>query len=253
MENTIKSVDTVFHIVELLKSNDGATASELMDEFDVSRSTAYRHLRTLESHGYAIREGDTYHLGLRFVEMAQYSKQRKGAYEIAEGVTETLAAQSGDRASFVVEENGLGIVLAVEIGEHGLFADISVGQRFHLHASAVGKAILARYPRNRVEAIVDQHGLERKTERTITTCEALFEDLDATRERGYAINYAERIDGVRAVAVAVEDEDDNVIGAFGVSGSSRRLTEERLHGELPDILLSLAEEFTLRNRYSEPR
>jgi DNA-binding IclR family transcriptional regulator len=152
---------------------------------------------------------------------------------------------------FATEENGRGVVLSTEVGEHGIFADIKVGQRVPLHGTAAGKAMLAKMPRHRVEEILDRHGMPALTENTITDRETLFTELDQIREQGYSINNAERIDGVRAVGVAVEDEDETVIGAFITSGPTRRISDERIEDELAETLLSAAEEFELRNRYSE--
>ncbi|WP_144905957.1 IclR family transcriptional regulator [Halobellus captivus] len=251
-DNKLKSVDTAFRIIEHLKSEDGATISEIVSSFDISKSTAYRYLTTLKSHGYVVNEDRDYHVGLRFVEMSHYAKHRKPAYEIAQQTTSTLATETADRASFITNENGLGVVLASEVGEHGIFADTHIGQRFYLHASAVGKALLALLPASEVEEIIDQYGLPVLTESTITNRDALFAELDEIRERGFAINNSERIDGIRAVAVGITDADDQVIGAFGVSGPTRRMSDERIQNELPQTLLSLAEEFELRIRYSEP-
>jgi DNA-binding IclR family transcriptional regulator len=251
-ENEIKSVDTAFRIVEYLKSEDGATISEIVSSFDISRSTAYRYLTTLKSHGYVVQEDHDYHVGLRFVEMSHHAKHRKTAYEIAQQTTNTLATKTSDRASFITEENGLGVVLASEVGEHGIYADTHIGQRFFLHASAVGKALLALLSTPEVEEIIDQYGLPELTESTITNRDALFTELDEIGERGFAINNYERIEGIRAVAVGITDAEDQVIGAFGVSGPTRRMSDERIQNELSQTLLSLAEEFELRLRYSEP-
>jgi DNA-binding IclR family transcriptional regulator len=235
-----------------MKENDGATISEIVSEFDISKSTVYRYLTTLESHGYAVREDSTYHVGLRFVEMSHHAKHRKPAYGIAQQITTTLANETADRASFITEENGLGVVLASEVGDHGIYADTHVGQRFYLHAAAVGKALLALLPTAEVEEIADRHGLPALTENTITNRESLHSELKEIRERGFAINESERIDGIRAVAVGVTDDEGEVVGAFGVSGPTRRMSDERLETELPQTLLSLSEEFELRIRYSEP-
>jgi len=251
MPNTIKSLDRGLQILEHLKANNGSSVDELVSEFDVSKSSIHRHLTTLESHGYVIREGGSYYLGLRFVEIARLAKERKHEFEIAEQMTDTLASQTGDRATFVTEENGVGIVVATDTGDHGILADIQPGQQIPLHASAVGKAILAMLPRSGVETILDRHGQPQVTDNTITDRDALVSALERTRERGYSINRSERIDGIHAVAVAVQDTDGKTTGAFAISGPTRRMTDERISDEIAEVLLNAAQEFELRNRYSE--
>lgn len=247
----IKSVDLALRILEYLKENNGADIDELVDEFNVSSSSIHRHLTTLKSHGYIVPEGNSYSVGLRFVEMAHHAKNRKPEYEIAEQITGTLASQTGDRAAYVAEENGLGVVMASETGEHGILADLTSGQRVYLHASSVGKAILANLPRSQVEKIIDRHGLPEVTDETITDAETLMAELDEIRDRGYAINRSGRIEGLHAVGVAVENEQGTVVGAFSISGPTRRLTDDRISGEIASTLLNAAEEFELRNRHIE--
>jgi len=248
-DTKIKSVDLACKILEYLKDNGGASMQQLADVFDLSTSTVHRHLSTLRSHGYVVQEGRTYHVGLRFVEMAEHAMNRKPSYEIAEEITDTLARQTGDRSAYVAEENGLGVVLSSETGEHGILADLTMGQRVHLHSSAVGKAILAYSSHSDVVEILRMHGLPKITESTITDRSALMEELDLIRERGYSINRSERIQGLHAVGVPVKSEDGTVIGAFSVSGPTRRMTDERISGEIATILLNAAEEYELRLRH----
>jgi len=250
-EETIKSVERSIRIMEFIRSGDGASIEEILSEFDVSKSTAHRHLKTLEKYGFVVKEDGDHYIGLRALRMSRYAVQRKSAYKIAGDITNVIANETGDRVVFATEENGRGVVLSTEVGEHGIFADIKVGQRVPLHGTAAGKAMLAKMPRHRVEEILDRHGMPALTEKTITDRETLFTELDQIREQGYSINNAERIDGVRAVGVAVEDEDETVIGAFITSGPTRRISDERIEDELAETLLSAAEEFELRNRYSE--
>lgn len=247
----IKSVDLGLRILDYLRTNRGATIDELVANFDISKSSIHRHLTTLELHGYVVREEGTYYLGLGFVEMSRCTKERKSEYNISERITNTVASQTGDRAAYVTEENGIGIVVASDTGEHGILADIKHGQRIPLHASAVGKAILANLPPSKVEDILDRHGLPDVTENTITDRDTLLSELERTKQRGYSINQSERIEGIHAVGVAVEDSDDKTIGAFSVSGPTRRMTDDRISDEIAEVLLNAAQEFELRNRYNE--
>lgn len=249
--DSIQSVDTAFRIVDLIRENQGCTIDDLASHLDVSKSTIYRYITTLKSHGYVVREDGNYHIGLRFMELSRHARMRKSMYTIAEELTKSLAEQTGDRATFITEENGLGVVISTEVGEHGIYADSQVGQRFYLHATSVGKALLANLTREEVDEIIDQHGLVELTENTITDHSTLMEELDEIRRQGFATNQAERISGVHAVATAVDDKDGNVAGAFGISAPSRRMSKERMNDEIVELLLEIAEEFELRNEYSE--
>jgi len=108
--------------------------------------------------------------------------------------------------------------------------------------------MLAEMPRNRVEAILDRHGLPGATENTLTSRETLFETLDTIRERGYAFNDGEEVEGIRAVGMAIVTDDD-VHGALSVSGPSNRVQGERFRDELPEILSGAVNEIELKLTY----
>jgi DNA-binding IclR family transcriptional regulator len=75
-----------------------------------------------------------------------------------------------------------------------LYAD--TGERRPLHATGLGKAILAWQPAAVVTRVVSQK-LERFTKRTICSASELKEELRLTRERGYAIDDEEGVLGLR--------------------------------------------------------
>jgi len=242
---TLSTTRTSFEIIELLKSRSGARVTELADEMGVAPSTVHSHLATLREAGYLNKEGDIYHLGLGFLELGEHVRTRKEAHVVAESYTEQLAEETGSRAVFLVEEHGKGVYMYTFSGEHAVWTYSTVGKRAPLHATASGKSILSRLPEDRVDAIVEQHGLPAKTENTITDREALFEELSAIADRGYAFNREEQLDGIKAVGVPVVGPDNRVLGAFSLANPANRMKGERFKEELPDILLATANEFEL--------
>jgi len=85
---------------------------------------------------------------------------------------------------------------------------------------------------------------------TITDKEELFAELETIRDRRYAFNRGEHIEGLRTVAAPVFDDDGNVFGALCVSGPANRLKDDRLEVELRDYLLGAVNELELNIAYS---
>jgi len=246
----VQATLTSLEIVETLRELDGARVTELADALDLSPSTVHTHLATLVSADYVVKSGDIYHLSLQFLGLADYVRNRRNAYRIADSYTEQLAQETECRAVFVVEENGRGVYMHTYSGKHAVWTYSTVGKRFHLHQTAAGKAILSRLPRERVNEIVDEWGLPASTEKTITDREALLSELDAVAERGVAFNDEEQLEGVRAAGVPVNGPDGRVAGAFSVASPANRMTEDRFETEIPKILLGVANEFELENSMS---
>ncbi|WP_336025155.1 IclR family transcriptional regulator [Halobellus salinisoli] len=241
----LTTVEQTFDILEWIYTNNGAKPADLGEYLDVSSSTVHRYLKTLIDEGYLVKEGDSYYLALKFLSFGEQARTRKEVYTNAEKYTEMLAEESGCRSTFIVEEGLQGIYLYTSPGHHSVWVQSTIGKRIPLHATAGGKALLAHLPDERVTRILD-NGLEKKTEQTITSRTALCQSIEDIRERGYAYNKEEQIEGVNAIGAPVKNDAGDVVGAFSVSGPSNRLTGDRLTDELPQILLGVTNEYELR-------
>ncbi|WP_336023225.1 IclR family transcriptional regulator [Halobellus salinisoli] len=231
----VKTAQTTFRILETLKSLDGATVTELASHLDIPKSSAHNYLRTLEHEGYVVESGGEYEVGLRFLDLGGYARSRERLYTVATPELKRLAETTGEYANLLVEEHGLGVFLARDRGEHAVSLDSYTGQSVRLHTTALGKTILAYLPRERVESIIDRHGLPAKTERTITDRETLFEALAEIRQRECAHDREERIKGLNCVAVPVLS-GESITGALSVSGPVSRMDEDRIEDEiLPEL------------------
>ena len=247
---TVKSTETVFDIIESLVALDGARVTELADQLDLAKSTVYSQLFTLRERGYVVKEGDEYQLGLEFMHLGEYTRSRRTSFELARRKVEKLAAETGERSQFIVEEHGRGIYVHRETGENAVQTDSAIGGHVHLHATAAGKAILANLPEERVDEIIERRGLVGQTDHTITDPAALREELDGIRERGYAFNIEESTNRLHAVGAPVTLPDGRIIGAISVSGPSHRMKGDRLDREIPDLLLGIVNELELNVMYS---
>ncbi|MFC6719230.1 IclR family transcriptional regulator [Natrialbaceae archaeon GCM10025810] len=246
--NRIASTKTSFDIVHALQENGPARLSEIAAELDLTESTAHRHLNTLCDLRYVSRDGERYQIGLRFARLGRAARTRDPAYEMAGRYVRTLADGTEERSQFVVEDHGLGIYVHVETGNKAVRAGFGVGRQIHLHCASAGKSILAHYPRERVDEILDRWEMPALTENTITDREELYAELERVRERGVAFNREEHVDGINGAAVPVR-RDGAVIGALAVAGPSHRLDGERLENDLADRLLAAANELELHVTY----
>jgi len=223
-------------VLDAVQEHDEIGASELAADLDISKSTAYIHLRTLEENGFLVQQGEEYRLAFKFTVLGEYVRNQSPLYRYGKPEVDDLAEETNQYTHIVTEENGFGINLYQVKGDtsiEGEYQTEKIQRRDHLHYTASGKAILAYLPRKRVEAILDEHGLPAQTKNTITDAETLFAELEEVRERGYAYNDAEEIDGFRAVGAPVRDADGDVLGSLSVSGPTSVMQGDRFHQELP--------------------
>lgn len=245
----VTTVETSFDIIEALWAAERATLGELARDLGLAKSTVHRHLVTLRHRGYVVRDDDVYRLSLRFLDIGRWTQTHERAYVLAESKVAQLAERTDERVQFIVEENGRAVYVHMESGEHAVRTDTHVGKHADIHASAGGLAILAHTDRERVEEIIDQRGLERLTPHTFDTPEALFEELESIRDRGYSINDQGHIEGLRAIGAPVMGPEERVIGALSISGPTNRMRGEWFEETLPQLLLGSTNELELRIAY----
>ena len=231
-------------IMEALCDREPLSSREVADEIGVAKSTAHAYLATMEDLAYVVREPDGYSLSLKFLDYGMVERDRLRVIDVARDAVEQLAADTSEAVYVVVEEHGEAVYVDFALGDRAVKTHARIGTRAPLHSLASGKAILAYLPEERVEEIVDRHGLAAQTERTIQSRDALDEELERTRERGYAINEHEANVGTRAVGVPVR-VDGVVAAAIAVAGPANRITRARLEDEVVGEALATANEIEI--------
>jgi DNA-binding IclR family transcriptional regulator len=246
-DGAIGSVLRAFDILERMLEQETVSVTELADELDAPKSTVHAYLATLDEAGFVVNEGGSYRLGLRFLEYGGLVRNRSKLYEVAKHEVDKLAAETGEVANLGVEEEGLRVLLYKSAEPDAIHDNASVGEFTHMHWTALGKAILAYLPEERVQQIIDTHGLPRANEHTIENSEALFDELARTRERGYSVEDQDRRQGVLTVGAPIFDRASNeVIASISVSGPRERLRETTTVEELADQVKSAANVVELR-------
>lgn len=251
MEYEIKAGTKLFNTIEAIQKLNGATLTEVADSLDTPRSTVHIHLQTLKENGYVVERGDEYHLSLKFLDHGVHAKRKRRIARIVPPVLKQLAEDTNEAAWLMVMERDHVVGIEKELGERGVQTTGRIGRHTRFHYHAPGKAMLAELPEERVDEVLDEQGMTRSTENTITDVDELKAELAEIRDRGVAFDVGEAIEGIRSVASPVVCEGD-VEGAIAVVGPKNRLRDERFHEEIPTLVSGAANELELRLRYDSP-
>jgi DNA-binding IclR family transcriptional regulator len=231
-----KTTEAAIDLLDYIRRSNGATVAEMVEKFDLSRSTVYIHLNTLSQNGYLVREHGQYYIGLRFRELSVCAQNRRPSYQIIRKRMEALDTETEGEVEFLVEESGrINLVYHSENVRHDRV-------RLHPHNTAAGKAILAELPTERVEAILDRWGLPEETPNTITNRRDLFKELETIAEQGYAFNDRECFEGYHGIGAAIEGIDGSIIGAITIGGPVYRVDKHTLETELTGVLRDTVED-----------
>lgn len=244
----IKSVRTMYTIVDQIKKNEETTVTELASELGVAKSTICNHIATLEELDFVVRDGRTVRLGLRFLDLGIHAQQTRGLLPIVEDELQKVAVETQETVWLIVEEHGEAVYLSRILGDNAVTTAAHVGSRRPLHSTAGGKAILAHLPPDRVNAIIEQHGLVEKTDQTIVNPDCLKDELATIRDRGIAFNDEENISGLRAVASPIVVEGV-VLGAVSVTAPASRMRGERFREEIPNVVSGAVNAMELSLKY----
>ncbi|MCU4743289.1 IclR family transcriptional regulator [Natronoglomus mannanivorans] len=235
-KNPVQAVQRTLDILDTLRDTGGARVTEISKNVDLTKGTVHSHLATLEENGYVVHDGTEYKLGLRFVDLSHYAKNRIGIYDLVIEEVDALAADSGEMGLFTVEENDEGVCLYSAEGEASIQTEVYVGYRNELYHTAVGKAMLAFMPVERRDRIIEETEFEAITSNTITDETKLREELEEIREEGIAYNHGETIHGLVGAGAPIRDQDGTVYGAISVIGPARRMDDDRLENEIPEMI-----------------
>jgi DNA-binding IclR family transcriptional regulator len=217
---------TILRTFETAHGDLGVT--EIAGQVALSVSTTHRLVRALCTAGLLRQEPRTerYQLGPALVVLGRRAEEALG-YARALPVLEDLAGATGESVNLGIRSGSEVLVVLDVASDQPLRFSQAPGTRVPIHTSAMGKCLLA-FTDDPAAAVEALPSLARATERTITSPAALIDELERTRERGWALNDEERNPGVRAVAAPVLGSRGQAIAAVAVQGPAVRLARKQL-------------------------
>ncbi len=251
---SVQALDRGLALLDIVAQADGLSLTSIAQRAGIAPSTAHRILATLKAAGFVqcdeARGG--YLIGAKAFKIGSAFLRNRKLADLGRGVLRDLMAASGETASLGIEDDGSVVFISQLESHHAIRAFHRPGARGPLHASSLGKAILAWLPEAEVTKLLHRVGLPKLTERTIVDPEALVADLALARRRGWAVDDEERAEGLRCAGAPVFNEHAEAIGALSVSGPTIRMTDERL-GELGPLVKRAAAALTDRVGGAAPR
>lgn len=230
MSESVRAVDRALELLLCFNQQRPALSlTELAEQMDLSKSTVYRLLNTLETKRFVSRDRATgaYHLGYRLIEMASWVFQSMDRQGWATPYLQRLAEESGETVDLAVLDGPDVIYLLVIESSQRVKIAAAIGQRLPAHCTASGKAFMAFLPGDQVARILDA-GVSRYTPCTPVDRSDLLQDLRVTRERGFAISREEYESDINAVAAPILDAAGYPVAVIAIVGPSYRLPEQRL-------------------------
>jgi IclR family acetate operon transcriptional repressor len=224
-------LDRFCQILEaVVAAGSPVSAADLSRITGLPRPTSYRLVASLAKHGLldSVEGESRYTLGSRFIRMALLSKTDNDLGNSTAAILKRLVVETGEAAFLSRFRDGSIDLIHVEVPQDGSngFIHPGFGTR-PVHACSSAKAIAAYAP----DEVRDQLltcAVEPFTDATLTQREEILDELELTRQRGYALCAEEMDEGVVSIAVPVTIDPVGIMFSLGVVGPTRRMAERRI-------------------------
>lgn len=211
--------------------------SELLAQGTYPKATLYRFLQTLTNQGMLAFDPDqqSYALGVRLVRLAHAAWAQSSLAPIARPWLDALSKDIGETIHLAQLDQGQ--VLYVDKRNAARPVDMfsQAGKVGPAYCTGVGKAMLAYLPTDELDRAIERQSFHRFTETTLASPEALREDLQTIRARGFAFDREEHEPGIICIAIPILTRGKRVLGALSVTSTTSQQTLDGLAVLQPKI------------------
>jgi IclR family acetate operon transcriptional repressor len=229
-QGTVLALDRGLVMMQALAREGYMSLTDLSLKVGVPTSTAHRILMTLEKRGFAELSEDTneWSVGIESFRVGNSYLERTNLIENSRKTMRNLMETTGETANLAISDDGAVVFISQVESHNPIRAFFRPGTRGDMHASGIGKALLANMLRRDVEKILHSSGCPEYTEKTLTSPAELFRDLETTRERGWAFDDEERYVGMRCIASCIYNSYGEAVAGISVSGPTVRFSDHML-------------------------
>jgi DNA-binding IclR family transcriptional regulator len=222
----IQSIERAAAILRLLSGRRRLGVAELGGELGLPKGTVHGILRTLQAVGFVEQDADSgkYQLGAALLHMGSSYLDGNELRARALNWSDSLAARSMESVRIGTLHDRQVLVVHHVFRPDNSRQALEVGALMPAHGTALGKVLLAHH--GYVAAELAAEGLPAFTAATITEPARLQEELAAVRERGWASETGELLEGQASIAAPILDRRGLAVGAIGIFGPAERLAPD---------------------------
>jgi IclR family transcriptional regulator, acetate operon repressor len=232
-----QTISRAFAVLRLFCDHRGDLGvGTISKELGLNLSTTHRIVRALVAEGYLAQNEDSerYYLGTGALLLGQ-AAHRTFSLDVVYPVLQRLAANTGESVNLGVLSGDVAVVVERIESREPLRFTQPPGTRVPLHASSMGKVLLAFNDEAEQRTLKGVTRLKRITPKTHVTAKALRSDLRRTRERGWSIDDEESTIGVRCVGAPICDRAGIAAAAIAVQAPAVRMPDERFEELGPEV------------------
>lgn len=216
--------------------------SDISDELGLNKSTVHGIISTLKYHGLIDQneENQKYRLGLYILELGDILINSMDIRKVASPIIKDICSRIEETVHLGALDNMDVVYIDKQESNQSMRIFTTIGTRNPAYCTGIGKAMLAYVdPEILMQQLPEK--LDKFTKNTINEKAELLKELESIREKGYAMDNEERIDGLTCVASPVFDHTGKAKYSISVSGPTIRMTKERIEETVRLVRESAAE------------
>lgn len=221
--------------------------TDLATRTHLPKTIVHRLVVTLAANGFLERDASSqkYRVGPMAFRVGTCFLRGRQLETEALPVMRKVVDKCGHPSHLAVLHEDEGIIVAIVDNPLPVKVMVGLGQRRDLHATAVGKAMLAFQPFEEIQAILRRITLTRRTPWTMCSRRALLRELERIRRQGYAFNDQEATLGIQAIAAPIFEVDGAVRAALGIPFPVNTVPRSDI-GRLAALTIEAAKEISAR-------
>ncbi|MGH2559340.1 MAG: IclR family transcriptional regulator [Thermomicrobiales bacterium] len=238
------SVTKALDVLDLLgQSERGLRLKDIAIQLDLPESTTHRLLASLAGRGYVQQRDDhgVYILGWKIVVLAGSLGSDARLVQTMRPFLDRLVRQLGQTINLAVLSNDQVMYLDCQTPNHSLALYVAPGLTLPVHATSLGKVLLAHLPLDERETFLNRLTLAPLTPKTIATPSALRAALEAVRHDGHAVDLGELRPDVSCVAAPVLDGSGRARAAVSMTAPTAELPAD-WQETFPPVLVEVTRE-----------
>ncbi|MFV0452830.1 MAG: IclR family transcriptional regulator [Propioniciclava sp.] len=207
----------------------------------VHKSTVLRLLQTMEAERFVTHDArHQYILGSRLFELANSALAQRSVRDVARPHLEDLNRRTGQTVHLADYESGTVVYIDKLEAQTGIQMYSRVGLRAALHATAVGKILVADLPEAERERVAADIEYESFTDKTITNAADFLAELARVRVDGFARDHREHESFINCIAAPIRDGSGSVVAAVSLSAPTVSLSDQEVLALRPLLLRAAA-------------
>jgi DNA-binding IclR family transcriptional regulator len=224
------------------------TQSEISRTVGVNMTSTYRFVNTLVRLGFLEKDAKTkeLRLGMRSLALGANIIRTIDELRLIKGVVDKVHSNHNITIDVVFAIDGNLVRTYHRQATETLTYHLPAVAKNSLHNTSVGKAYLSTLPEDRLRHVVDEMSLVSKTKKTIVDNDRLRNEIDKTRQRGYATCDEEYLPGLVTIgAPLINQSTGKGIGGvsfdFSIIQHSAREVEEKYSALIVELGSALSE------------